>query len=39
MGFEGEHGTDDAGAFPKKADYDGPGMHRVAFVRAVAPFS
>jgi len=39
MGFEVEPGTEPAGAVLAKADYDGPGVHRVAFVRALAPAS
>jgi ribosomal protein S18 acetylase RimI-like enzyme len=33
MGFEAEPGTVKGGAVSAKADYDGPGVHRVAFVR------
>jgi hypothetical protein len=33
MGFEVEPGTEGTGAVLAKADYDGPGVHRVAFVR------
>ncbi len=35
MGFEVEPGTEGAGAVRAKADYDGPGVHRVAFVRRI----
>jgi ribosomal protein S18 acetylase RimI-like enzyme len=37
MGFEIEPGTEPAGAVLAKANYDGPGVHRVAFVHALAP--
>ena len=36
MGFEVDPGTEPAGALMAKTDYDGPGVHRVAFVRALA---
>jgi SWIM/SEC-C metal-binding protein len=32
MGFRAEPGTEGVGPVPAKADYDGPGVHRVAFV-------
>jgi ribosomal protein S18 acetylase RimI-like enzyme len=35
MGFEAEPGTEEAGTLRAKADYDGPGVHRVAFVRGL----
>lgn len=35
MGFEVEPGTVGPGRVLAKADYDGPGVHRVAFVRAL----
>ena len=35
MGFEVEPGTEAVGTVLAKADYDGPGAHRVAFVRAL----
>jgi ribosomal protein S18 acetylase RimI-like enzyme len=35
MGFSIEPGTEQVGSVPAKADYDGPGVHRVAFVRAL----
>jgi len=35
MGFEVEPGTEGRGPVLAKADYDGPGVHRVAFVRAL----
>jgi ribosomal protein S18 acetylase RimI-like enzyme len=37
MGFEAEPGTEGAGPVLAKADYDGPGVHRVAFVRDLTP--
>jgi ribosomal protein S18 acetylase RimI-like enzyme len=37
MGFEVEPGTEGTGLVRAKADYDGPGVHRVAFVRTIAP--
>lgn len=33
VGFEVEPGTEAVGSVLAKADYDGPGVHRVAFVR------
>jgi ribosomal protein S18 acetylase RimI-like enzyme len=35
MAFEVEPGTEGAGPIFAKANYDGPGVHRVAFVRSV----
>jgi ribosomal protein S18 acetylase RimI-like enzyme len=35
MGFEVEPGTEGQGLVLAKADYDGPGVHRVAFVRTL----
>jgi GNAT superfamily N-acetyltransferase len=35
MSFEVEPGTEGTGLVLAKADYDGPGVHRVAFVRAL----
>jgi ribosomal protein S18 acetylase RimI-like enzyme len=35
MGFEVEPGTEGEGPVLAKADYDGPGVHRVAFVRTL----
>lgn len=35
MGFLVEPGTEPAGSVTAKADYDGPGVHRVAFVRTM----
>ncbi len=35
MGFEVEPGTEGAAPVLAKADYDGPGVHRVAFVRTL----
>ncbi len=35
MGFEVEPGTEGTGGLLAKADYDGPGVHRVAFVRSL----
>ena len=35
MGFTIEPGTEPAGSVNAKPDYDGPGVHRVAFVRAL----
>lgn len=35
MGFEVEPGTEGTGPLLAKADYDGPSVHRVAFVRAL----
>jgi predicted GNAT superfamily acetyltransferase len=37
MGFDVERGTAGAGPVVAKADYDGPGVHRVAFVRDLPP--
>ncbi len=37
MGFDVEPGTEGTGAVLAKADYDGPGVHRVAFVRDLVP--
>jgi ribosomal protein S18 acetylase RimI-like enzyme len=37
MGFHAEPGTEGAGPVLAKADYDGPSVHRVAFVRALTP--
>lgn len=36
MGFEVEPGTEGTGPVLAKADYDGPNVHRVAFVRKLA---
>jgi ribosomal protein S18 acetylase RimI-like enzyme len=33
MGFDAEPGTEGTGEVRAKSDYDGPGVHRVAFVR------
>jgi len=35
MGFEVEPGSEGAGPVRTKADYDGPGVHRVALVRRI----
>jgi ribosomal protein S18 acetylase RimI-like enzyme len=35
MGFEVEPGTQGTGSVLAKVDYDGPGVHRVAFVRRI----
>jgi ribosomal protein S18 acetylase RimI-like enzyme len=35
MGFEVEPGTEGTGTVLAKIDYDGPGVHRVAFVRTL----
>jgi ribosomal protein S18 acetylase RimI-like enzyme len=35
MGFDVERGTEGTGAILAKIDYDGPGVHRVAFVRHI----
>jgi ribosomal protein S18 acetylase RimI-like enzyme len=37
MGFHAEPGTEGVGPVLAKADYDGPGVHRVAFVRSFTP--
>jgi ribosomal protein S18 acetylase RimI-like enzyme len=35
MGFDVEEGTEGTGNVLAKADYDGPGVHRVTFVRHI----
>jgi ribosomal protein S18 acetylase RimI-like enzyme len=35
MGFDAEQGTEGTGTVLAKIDYDGPGVHRVAFVRRI----
>jgi predicted GNAT superfamily acetyltransferase len=37
LGFAVEAGSEQAGAVTAKANYDGPGVHRVSFVRSLVP--